>query len=63
MITAMVTRDLALPAPSDGGPATVVGLQLPQLPAATRWTSAMSGLVRFHSRSNNDQLASLAMGV
>jgi hypothetical protein len=37
MITAMVTRDLALPAPSGGGPAAVVGFQLPQLQPAARW--------------------------
>jgi hypothetical protein len=37
MITAMVTRDLALPASSGGGTVAVVGFQLPQLPAAARW--------------------------
>jgi hypothetical protein len=36
MLTAMVTRDLALPTPSGGGPVAVVGFQLPQLLPAAR---------------------------
>ena len=57
MITARVTRDLALPAPSRGGPVAVVGFQLPQLPAAARWAWAMSSPARFPRHPKDDPLA------
>ena len=63
MIMAMVTRDLALPAPSGGGPVAVVGFELPQLPPAARCAWAMSSPARFQRHPNDDQLAGLVMGV
>ena len=63
MITAMVTRDLALPAPSGGGPVAVVGFELPQLLPAARCAWAMSSPARFQRHPNDDQLAGLVMGV
>ena len=57
MITARVTRDLALPAPSRGGPVAVVGFQLPQLPAAARCAWAMSSPARFPRHPKDDPLA------
>jgi hypothetical protein len=61
MITARVTRDLALPAPSGGGPAAVVEFQLPQLLPAARLGDVKPGAPP--APPDDDPLAGFVMGV
>jgi hypothetical protein len=63
MIMAVVTHDLALPAPSSGGPVAVVGFQLSQLLPAACCAWAMSSPACFPRRPNVDQLAGPCDGV
>jgi hypothetical protein len=62
MITAMVTRDLALPAPSGGGPVAVLGFQhLSYYLRALRLGDVKPDALP--APPKDDQLAGLVMGV